>query len=193
VPTSLSAENAKSIWRFAGLLDGSAFEELAPRATAVFPRNTCGNPNSSIRVLQMDSSAHICPEGMYVLYAETLGSDGTELDLISTLSSLIDFDVEDNSMSEILTPRDDEERSCPRVLWYMMYPQEYPASVVHESSAENMMPPGLCLVKDSPYESDGNEIMEESRRCFRLICPSQDFFPAATPVRTPAGNRVSEV
>jgi Rab proteins geranylgeranyltransferase component A len=187
IPNAACTSDARAeiiSWRFAGVLSGSVFGEDTPRALAVFPKMSCGNSNSCVHVLQLNSSAQVCPDGAYILYAETVGVAGSDVDLISVIDSMADL----REHREILLPtstkdedytvhRNNENCIRPRVLWSMLYPVTSVSRQPGCRPVDGGIPPGYCNVRNIPNEYDGTETLAEARRCFQMVCPVDSFFP----------------
>jgi Rab proteins geranylgeranyltransferase component A len=160
-----------TVWHFVCLLEEPAFPRDGPRALAVFPRGCCGNGNATVRVLQMDGSAEVCPDGMFILSAETVGGRGCEQDIASVVACLVRLEPEGGERGGGSPPR-----ALPRVLWSVWYPREVFRSP--PTRRPPLFPDGLTVVHDVPVKVDASEAIAEALRCFRVARPTADFFPA---------------
>lgn len=166
-------------WRYICILGEPAFSAEEPRVFAVFPKGVCGNASSTVHVLQMNSTAEVCPEGTFVLHAETVGRDGTSNDLIAVMSSLLSpsqTEMECSSGASAPSNKDFETESDtvrPKPLWSVLYQQMGPGG-----RKSTPLPMGLTVAHESGAGLDAQGSLDEARRCFCLTGrPATDFFP----------------
>lgn len=185
------------VWRYTCVLESSAFPAGFPRALTVFPKGCCGNVGATVRVLQVNSTVEMCPGGMYILYAETVGGGGSESDLACALGSILTLSSDDEerfehhlqqarSMRNPVRPgvesADCEQplaNACeqPRVSWSMWFSKPEASEsddVISRDRALN----GISFVRDVGVSVDGTKAVAEAERCFRLARPAGAFFPA---------------
>jgi Rab proteins geranylgeranyltransferase component A len=177
----------RKIWRCTCVLENSAFASDTPRTLSVFPKGSCGNVTATVRVLQLNSSVEMCPEGMYILYAETVGGDGAELDLACAVGTLVTFSKEDEERFEksLLLCRTNSARQAPtstaislerpQVLWSIWFSRP---EVESTETFESLSPSsGLSYVRDVGVAVDCTNAVKEAERCFRLVQGTGAFFP----------------
>lgn len=178
-------------WRAACVVDGSVVRGDAKRVLLVVPRGARGNDTATVHVRQLDTSVKVCPAGMFVLYAETFGDEGSAADLRAVLESYITMGGVDNvSESE---PRSEEEglgeeeepaaaapadASCeaerkPNLLWGLMYARPVRKAAPAETAAGVT---GVHVLGEGGAETDSSFAVEEARRLFEHVLPDAAFF-----------------
>lgn len=188
------------IWRAICVIDGSIVRDDANRVFVVVPSGTVGNRYATVRMRQLDSAVAICPEGFYVLYAETVGVQGCERDVLVALDkyvalgdnerAVINGDQGDSQLSppaggamstmraedDASITTNDEMQSCateskPSVLWGVVYSRDITSERQGESPVS-----GLTFVHEREAEPDASLAIAEARRCFNSVMPEAEFF-----------------
>jgi Rab proteins geranylgeranyltransferase component A len=162
--------NKGGMWRFAGLLDKSAFGVKETRILSVFPKGTCGNVNSTVRVLQMNATAEVCPDGSFMLSAECVSKSGTESDLRAVLSTLVQLND-----SEAGKDHSTGGDFLPGVVWSVMYTRNFPP--IEDFCREDELASGISPVRDIRIQVGATGAILEAERCFRIARPEGIFFP----------------
>lgn len=167
------ASTGRYIWRSAALLSDSMFDDAVGRALAVFPKGTCGNTDTAVRVLQVDSSAEVCPSDKFVLYAETAEATESPADLHTVLSVLRSKGRGD---TEADPPQGTDHRSC--VLWSITYACAVDGAAHNEAEwqSETSEEEKPVLVQHVPPDLTGRLAIAEARRCFEYVRSPEEFF-----------------
>ncbi len=186
------------VWRAVCVVDGSLMRGDEKRALIVVPKGTLGNNGATVRMLQLDSAVGVCPEGKYVIHAQTVGGDGVESDLMEVLKHYTYLYETDASNGEVEVQRNGSENyasnnsvkvngvdeqdlppACeaikkPRVLWGLIYSRNIErAPSVFESEYQ-----GLYLLAEGGTEIDGEFCAETARIAFEKVMPDATFFRA---------------
>lgn len=176
-------------WRFVCILTKSAFPQESPRVLSVFPRGCSGNVGATVRVLQMNSTVEMCPEGLFIVYAEVVGRDGSESDIAYALGKLVTFSADDEERFEDglrkvrmgqsvfdsnLPSSEDCER--PIVAWSMWYARHEGEENCEKEGLGVDSVTGLSVVNDVAASVDAARAVAEAKRCFRLTRSSEEFF-----------------
>lgn len=180
-------------WKFMCILPKSAFPQDSPRALSVFPRGCCGNVGATVRVLQLNSTVEMCPEGMFLVYAEVVGAEGSESDIACALGTLVTFSADDEERFEDglrkaragqmfgedgVTASHEVER--PNVAWSLWYVRHEGGRNRESEIVRDGLLGGLSVVKDIGVSVDGAKAVAEAKRCFELTRPAGDFFSPST-------------
>lgn len=167
------------VWRLCGVVDGSIVrEEGVKRGLVSVPRDVGGNIGSSVRIWQVDSEVGACPEGYFVLYAETVEEGGGKEDLLAAVGLYVDFKGEEErevAESEVREGEGDGEsvEECQakrkvRLVWGMAYEKSAGMGGIDEE--------GFVVVGGEGRDVDGDGAIEEAKRCFELVRPVEEFF-----------------
>ncbi|KAI0563402.1 GDP dissociation inhibitor [Gracilaria domingensis] len=171
-------ENAVGIWHAVVVLDGSILKANEPeRAMITIPRGAVGNYTSAVRVRQVDGAVMVCPQGIFIVYAETIEEDGREQDLIRVLESYIVMSVEmenkqetgSDSQATNQSEADSRADVKPNCLWGISYARPRVKSETFED--------GVVLVAANEREHDAENAVLEAQRCFKIVHPDREFLP----------------
>lgn len=184
VPHLVSPSEESGAWRYICILDQPVFSAEEPRVLGVFPAGVCGNTGSVVHVLQMNSTAEVCPEGMYVLYAETVGRGGSSVDILNVMTSLLSLPERDSELANDtalplrvdLEIESEQEAFRPKPLWSVLYQQAR-----RGRATPAVLPAGLAVVCDSAAGIDAQKAIDEAQRCFCSTGRSADDFFVTRP------------
>ena len=195
---SAPVDKLSLVWRAVCVVDGSLVRGNEKRALIVVPKGTLGNSGATVRIFQLDSAVAVCPEGKFVIHAQTTGSDGVESDLMNVLkhytclynraTEIDDAEVERegndecpgennakvNGIEKQKIPPSCEATKKPRVLWGVMYSRDtQPTPSVFESQHR-----GLNFLAEGGSEIDGEFCVDTARLAFEKVMPGAIFFGA---------------
>lgn len=164
------------VWRMCGVVDGSIVrDEGVKRLLISVPKGAAGNEKSVVRIWQVDSDVRVCPEGYYLVYAETAEEGGREEDLLAAVGLYIDLEEVDGEVQE--GGAEDREggdiEGCQaerkvRLVWGMTYERSVGRGGVDEE--------GFVVISGEDTQVDGDVAIEEALRCFKIVRPRQEFF-----------------
>lgn len=173
--------NRTECWRLMAITDGSITSESnLKRIMITVPRGTVGNETSAVRIRQLDSSVMVCPEGYFIIYAETVEEDGGEQDILAAFRTYVNVLQGGNSAEKehgeaspaIREARDQttlRKKRKPHMLWGVTYAvKEYPQSKGLDAR--------ICGVASLTSEHDTTLVIAEARKCFGQVHPLEKFF-----------------
>lgn len=185
-----------NIWRLMAIIDGSIVPDAGlKRIMVTVPRGISGNETSAVRIRQLDDAVMVCPQGFFVLYAESIESSGCERDVLEACRRYVDMSPNsiaaseeredaDRPMSHLRdrTSDDGERLPCeaenkPRMLWGVTYLRKGGVRPLGEEE--------IVLVSEADYGHDTDEAIAEAKRCFGVAHPVDEFFRLPPPVPEP--------
>lgn len=188
MPTNLQVDDAK-VWRLMAIVDGSIVRDpAAKRIMVTVPRGNSGNDTSAVRIRQLDDAVMICPPGYFVLYAETLESDGSEQDVLSACRRYVEMGTNNGDMAtdggstphlaaevsaDERDPQSCESDNRPRVLWGVTYSRTL--------DNQRVAGKGVVLVSQLDHGHDTDDAIAEAKRCFGMVHPVEEFFRMPSP------------
>ncbi|CAN8063058.1 unnamed protein product [Agarophyton chilense] len=190
IPRALKHREKKDppdVWHAIVVLDDSVLKPSQPeRVMITIPRETLGNNTSAVRMRQLDSSVMVCPQGIYILYAETIEEGGTEQDLIRVLESYVSLNTsaerkQENANSDDRNVSDNRGTNrgetdsrahvAPNCLWGISFARPHVKS--ETVSTEHVAPMSV-----SEREHDANNPVLEAQKFFKLVHPEGEFLPS---------------
>lgn len=187
---SQEKEKKADIWHAIAVLDGSVMKAGEPdRVMITVPRGTLGNKASAVRIRQVDAAVKVCPEGYYILYAETIEHGSTEHDIHGVLRNYVNLNHDDefeqdgadaektegeHQNGDIHKPNDSRAHMKPNCLWSISYSRTCGPSETDGTE-------GVVHVSASEMEHDMDEIIREAERCFRFVHPDREFLAPRNP------------
>lgn len=175
------------VWRLMAIIDGSIVCDTGlKRIMVTVPRGTSGNENSAVRIRQLDDAVMVCPQGFFVLYAESIEPSGCERDVLEACRRYVDLSPNkiaaneeregaNRPLSHLEDPTtgEDEMLPCeaeskPRMLWGVTYLRKRGMRPLGEE--------GIVLVSEADYGHDTDEVIAEAKRCFGVVHPVDEFF-----------------
>lgn len=167
------------IWRVSAILDGSALGPHVARTLAVFPRGSCGNLHSSVRVLQLPAK-NDSSDRLYVLSAWTTERGATESDILSVFQELVESDRSvDAAQVRHMYIDGVDANPRPSVRWSIVFSRPFIQLKDLRSSifnAQSALPQGIIPVYDVACHMGISSIIKESFRCFNMAFPQRKFF-----------------
>lgn len=191
-----STPGTQKIWHAVCIVDNGIVRDDVARALVVVPRGKAGN-YAVVRILQFDSSMGLCPAGMRILHAYTVGKDGSEEDILNVLRKYVQFpDGEDTSASvdesstlaNMVHNADEgntaeeqqppcEAKKKPRLLWGAVYAREADnAPEVVKGDLE-----GVFLLPECVPEPDAEQCLNLAQKAFELVVTDKQFFEEKPP------------
>ncbi|KAI0558003.1 GDP dissociation inhibitor [Gracilaria domingensis] len=171
-------ENAVGIWHAVVVLDGSILKASEPeRAMITIPRGAVGKNTSAVRVIQVESAVMVWPQGIFIVYAETIEEGGREHDLIRVLESCIVMRVEMENKQETGTDYqatnqgevDSRADVKPNCLWGISCA---PPRVKIETLEDS-----VAFLAANEREHDAGNAVLEAQICFKKVHPDREFLP----------------
>lgn len=203
LPSACIVDNSDDVhtghlWRAICVLDSSIVVSSHQRLLVFVPKGTLGNETAGVRLRQLDSSVGVCPKGYFVLYAETVGIEGSESDVTNVLKSYVAFNNSGNEVRDHETsqaercgvpecvksnsnelksdlselPPSEDALLKPKVLWGAVY-----SKTVHKyPKLRSSMFSGLHLLAEGGAEADAEFCLKTSRMAFKTMMPEASFF-----------------
>lgn len=191
--SSISSIKHQKTWRLMAFLNKSIVkEEHGGRVMITVPCGVIGNKSSGVRIRQFDSTCNVCPQGMYVLYAETLDEEATEGDLLTAVRQYVNYGEKEqvvdssNTVNQAQTQENMQQGSefdDDNLDSMTSTPDEKPVAMWGVSFCRNVgtesvnIANGIIAVAAPECEIDCDGVIAEAERCFRIVKPNDEFLP----------------